>query len=169
MLNEYLLPCHCGETHRVSPRQSGETLACTCGARLDVPTLRELKTLEPAPMATSAAAKPAWGPRQRLLFVGLLVAAVSLIAGGYFRFVEMPKLPEIATRQSDLEKVKPAEAWQFWVLVRHGMPPGAPPDLAQALEGIEVAQRKIRIALGVGIAGLLVAASGFLVAPTKAG
>src|ERR1700682_380298 len=92
MTKEYLLPCSCGETHRVNPRQSGETLVCGCGARLNVPTRRELQTLEPAP-PTAAPLQPTWGRRQGLIFLGLLITTVSLAVCGYLYFVEMPATP----------------------------------------------------------------------------
>jgi hypothetical protein len=42
---EYLLSCQCGLQHRVSRSQAGQELACGCGLRLQVPTLRGLSQL----------------------------------------------------------------------------------------------------------------------------
>jgi hypothetical protein len=166
MMTEYLLPCRCGQTHRVSQRQSGEMLECSCGTRLVVPTLRELGSLEPAPVSALPAAH-AWGARQKLFFVGLLVTLGCLVACGYFRFVQMPAVPEFATTSAELDKLKPADAWQFWATVRHGMPQNAPANLAYILDRIDQVQRKIVIALGGAAAGLVVAGCGLLVGTKK--
>jgi hypothetical protein len=78
MAQQYLLPCPaCGAKTPVDTRQAGETITCSCGNKLSVPTLRGLRELErsedAAPSAPVRAKK--WSPVQGLLFsFGLLVA-----------------------------------------------------------------------------------------------
>jgi hypothetical protein len=42
---EYLLTCQCGAQHVVSNAQAGESISCSCGEQLEIPTLRGLKQL----------------------------------------------------------------------------------------------------------------------------
>lgn len=42
---EYLLTCQCGKQHVVSKAQAGESISCSCGKQLEVPTLRGLNQL----------------------------------------------------------------------------------------------------------------------------
>jgi hypothetical protein len=79
MANIYLLPCSCGKNISVQPRMSGENVACDCGQRVEVPPLRELTRLPPAP--NQIAVRPAsWDFRKGVVLFGLLLA---LVAGGF--------------------------------------------------------------------------------------
>jgi len=79
MAQQYLLPCPaCGAKTRVDTRQAGETVACQCGNKLNVPTLRGLRELERSDDAgPSAPAATKWSPLQGILFsLGLLAALI---------------------------------------------------------------------------------------------
>ena len=102
MASDYLLPCTCGRTHRVSSRQAGDTVACACGASLEVPTMRELSRLEPAATGTPVRQK-VWGLRQGLMFLGSVIAGGGLAAGSYFSLVAMPAPEESAASQADVD------------------------------------------------------------------
>ncbi len=161
MTNEYLLPCDCGHSNRVGARQAGETIECACGARLDVPTMREMRRLEPV-VEGAARHKTAWGPRQGLAFLGLLVAALGLAAGGYFYFIVTPRPTDFAATQAQLDSIGPADAWQYWKIVRKGIPLNLTGEAAESLEQARKARWGIRVSLGLTAAGLALAASGLL-------
>jgi hypothetical protein len=80
MAELYLLPCECGQKVRVGRAQAGQSVACTCGKSLSVPTLRGLGVLEAAPAEVKPeAAGRTWSPWQGAAFSGgLAVAAVAL-------------------------------------------------------------------------------------------
>ena len=46
---KYLLPCKCGKSVEVEPGQAGQTVACTCGENLLVPSMLQIKVLPVAP------------------------------------------------------------------------------------------------------------------------
>ncbi len=146
-------------------RQAGETIECACGAKLEVPTMRGLRRLEPA-LETPHPPRSVWGPRQGLLFLGLLLTAVSLAAGGYAFFATMPS-PDLTTSQEALDTVGPVEAWRYWMAVRDGIPSNPTGEVAAVLQRTRNARIEIQIALGCAVAGLALAASGLLVKPKR--
>jgi hypothetical protein len=166
MINEYLLPCSCGRANPVGIRQAGETIQCACGTTLDVPTMRELRRLEPSQGKTNQP-QTVWGPRQGLVFLGLLLAVMSLAACGYVYFVRMPTAPDLTTPQAQLDAIKPVDAWRYWGAVRGGIPAQPMADVAELLYRTQKARTEIRIALGFAVAGLALAASGLLVKPKR--
>ena len=118
--NRYLLPCDCGQTVVVDPSQAGDRVECPgCGNRLDVPTLRRLRDLEPA--QSDASAETTWGLNQALFTVGLLVTC--LLAGGsaYFAIVEPEPPPPFNPTARDtlvsqnLQKLDPIDVWGMWI------------------------------------------------------
>ena len=46
---KYLLPCICGQSVEVVPGQAGQTVICTCGENLIVPSMLQVKALPVAP------------------------------------------------------------------------------------------------------------------------
>jgi hypothetical protein len=46
---KYLLPCKCGQSVEIEPSQAGQTVACSCGENLTVPTMMQVKALSLAP------------------------------------------------------------------------------------------------------------------------
>ncbi len=79
MKTKYLLSCSCGRKHPVEATQAGQTLRCTCGEELTVPTMQRLRRLEridePDPREVAASA---WSLRQKLVLVGAVIAALGL-------------------------------------------------------------------------------------------
>lgn len=70
----------------MSVAQAGLTVGCECGQQMEVPTRGALAGLERRGEATVAAGRPArpvWGPRQGLMYVGCVAAVVFLAAGTY--------------------------------------------------------------------------------------
>ena len=165
MPNAYLLPCACGRTTQVGPRQAGETVDCACGARLDVPTIRGLRELEP--VAETAAGKPAWNRGKGLVFIGLLLTVASLSACGYFQLVVKPRDLEFTPTQQQLDSIGPVDAWHYWTIVRRGMPATLTGEASETIEQMRRARIGTRVSLGLALAGLAVAASGRLVRPKE--
>ena len=122
----YLLPCRCGKQYVVKPRQSGEALSCPCGTILQIPTLLEMKTLEPAPNETSTSSKTAWGWRQRLTFLGVVLVLVA-IALGVAVWLGMKPVPPIDAidpekLQQSAQQLPPLKTWMIWdAMKRQGL------------------------------------------------
>jgi hypothetical protein len=166
MASDYLLPCACGRTHRISSRQAGGTVACACGASLEVPTMRELDRLEPAATTTPVRQK-AWGLRQGLMFLGSVIVGGGVAAGCYFSLFVMPAPQEGEVPQAMLDALQPAEAWAVWGDYRRGMPRGTPPDLARLVYQRNRAQSGVHLAWMAIALGGMIAASAFLVPRAK--
>jgi hypothetical protein len=167
MARDYLLPCECGLSHRVSSRQAGSTLKCSCGADLEVPTMRELGRLEPAAAGTAVRHKT-WGLRQGLMFLGLVIAGVGFLAGSYFSLIVMPAPNEADVPQTWVDALPPDQAWMIWADFRHGMPRGKPdPILSRLVNQRNRAQRGVHISWMMIAVGGMLAASSFLVPRTK--
>jgi hypothetical protein len=162
MTSEYLLPCSCGRTNRVSVRQAGETVECAgCASKLDVPPMRELRRLEPV-AAEAARPKAAWGTRQGLFFVGLLTLVLSLVVCGVFYFFVMPGPTKFMPTQAQLDNTRPGDAWRYWAAVRQGIPMNPTNEVVVVLQRTRLARLGIRVTLGLAVFGLALSASGLL-------
>ncbi len=123
MSSKYLLPCLCGLQIAIEPRQAGETVVCQCGAKIQVPSMLEIRALEPAPVeSTSPRPAEAWGWRQLLKMLGvilLLVAIISwvLLERPVSRFKVMP--PEILQRSA--QELTPSQTWDQWQWAKRGL------------------------------------------------
>lgn len=119
MAAQYLLPCKCGSSLPVSQSQAGGHLRCSCGAELEVPTLRGLRDLEQVEVAQEQGAAE-WGLRQGILTVGILVSL--LLGGGAAWFAANEPAPpesfDIASRanvlDTGIENLTPDQAWTMW-------------------------------------------------------
>ncbi|MEN1681785.1 MAG: hypothetical protein AAGJ46_19560 [Planctomycetota bacterium] len=114
----YLLPCQCGQSIRVEPRQAGEKVTCSgCSDVLEVPSLRQIRELPPAP-DESAPRRSSWSARQGVLTAGMLVTAALIGVGAYFYSV-MPLPPEEVNRDlqiaQGLEVITPLDGFQLWM------------------------------------------------------
>ena len=77
---QYLLPCPCGQQIVIEPRQAGEMVRCVCGASVQVPTLLEITSLEPAPSASVVEpVQSTWGLKQQLRLLGIMLLLVSCV------------------------------------------------------------------------------------------
>ena len=113
---QYLLPCPCGRHISVEPRQAGEPILCECGASLVVPTLLDMRMLEPALEPTGpSSVKDVWGPSQQVRLVGLVVLALSLI-GGALLYKFWPASPTIDATfiQETASRFTPVQTWDVW-------------------------------------------------------
>lgn len=121
MGTKYLLTCDCGQERIVETKQAGETVRCTCGLSLDVPTLRQLRQLpraEPSDDSSRRPVKP-WSQGQGWTFAAGLV--VTAVAAGTIAILLPRRLkldtsppPLISITQEQLDAVTPAESWTAW-------------------------------------------------------
>jgi hypothetical protein len=90
MSAQYLLPCSCGEKLRIVAAQAGEQVVCTCGKSVPVPTLRELRKLEPAPPEAGSQVATGWNAWNGLIFSGgaflCLAAIIGMLYAGVMIF-----------------------------------------------------------------------------------
>jgi hypothetical protein len=127
MATDYLLPCTCGRTHRISSRQAGEKLACPCGISLDVPTMRGMNDLELAAPA-AATRQRSWSLAQGFMFLGLVMVGAGMTAGLWYSLVAMPTPQEAEISQAEIDKMPMAELRAYWSLFQQGINALAPPD-----------------------------------------
>jgi hypothetical protein len=84
MANKYLLPCECGQSIPIEPSQAGQLVACSCGNRVEVPSMRDIRRLEQQPTApVERRQKRSWTATAGILFVsGAVLVMTGLGAGG---------------------------------------------------------------------------------------
>lgn len=119
MPTRFKLPCgQCGHVHPVSPTQAGETLPCDCGHSILVPTLREMRALEPLEPPRSDRTSADWDLQRGLLFVGgvvlLAIAALTTWKLWPQRHALVTTQPEMKQLEVDIPNLKPIEAWEVW-------------------------------------------------------
>lgn len=170
MKTSYLLPCPCGKEVPVAANQSGLPVRCACGTELTVPALRGLAGLRQVetddPVATIDTAG-SWGPRQGMVFLGLVILVASLLAS-LILWYGRPQ-PPIPTgfdewNQKDVEERTPEELLDLWEVLREGP---ADAEWAQHTATYLFAERQfhnwLTLVLGVAGFGLLVVVGGLLI------
>jgi hypothetical protein len=167
MASDYLLPCTCGRTHRVSSSQAGSAIACPCGAKLEVPTMRELKKLEPA-AAGAPSRQRTWGLPQGLLFLGMVLVGLGVLAGSYFSLIVMPAPGESDVAPEQLAKMPPDLAIAYWNSLQQGMPTYVPADIAELMREKYVAERGVQGSLMAIALGGAISAAGIVARRFKA-
>jgi hypothetical protein len=123
---QYLLPCECGRKLTITKADAGERLPCECGRTVDVPTLREIQSLETVAAAAPGPVRRAWGKRQGLLFLGASLVVGAIVAGASLFILKPPTEAEIFKEVKDathvdVDKLTPAGAWLQWNVVREGL------------------------------------------------
>jgi len=175
MTKKYQLPCTCGEILIVDAQQAGETVACPCGIKAEVPSLRELAHLEPAPAAAAPAASgPSWSVQQGWLFVAglvLIAASVTVAVPAVYDLavrlrLEKPEFENFILR--DIDTYSLVETWQLWQYIESdGIEDRWTPRF---IEQRALARRKWWIVGGCSLgaaAGLALAASAFVIRPSS--
>ncbi len=115
MSTRYLLPCSCGLSTPVETAQAGENIHCACGATLDIPTLRGLRNLQPAPLDERSQG-PSWNPGKGILFLGVLVILAGLGILAYLK-LSVPRV-DINRVRREAFTMSPAESWQKWLFLQ---------------------------------------------------
>ncbi|HTM55177.1 MAG TPA: hypothetical protein VL175_14170 [Pirellulales bacterium] len=161
LMSHYLLPCACGQQISVSAAQAGESLRCSCGAMVEVPTMRGLRELER--VETSQAVRgDRWGDRQRLA-LALLVAAFVLWGGAGYLFAKIPAaLPPFDPNPPDplTQNSTPEQTFDVYHELQRGLQATPPRVDEHAHE---------RATLHVGIVITLVLGVGFAIAAAVVG
>lgn len=161
-MTDYLLPCSCGERLRVSTRQAGEAVRCTCGTQLEVPTLRHLNQLEPVDAPTAGG--PAWGDRQRVAFVVSVITLAALCVVGYLA-LNLPRDP-VPRNVDDVTEASTLRAsFVAYQDLQKGLAPPAqmlPEEIRQIIHRREMMLWGIKIALALAGCSIAVAVVGML-------
>lgn len=162
----YELTCTCGAKHAVTVSQAGQSLICSCGNSLAIPTLRGLKELPVAQPAATQSVRAIDQPTvaRPSIWIGVLVTIFFLampvaIFYGYSRWTLDTSLTEESERSAAFEAFDqgdPAilsEAWEQFSSTALG-PPNKPSFfyVQQKRQELEMG---LAISLGVAlVAGL---------------
>ena len=165
MSNNYLLPCDCGNSVPIGVSQAGQQVTCTCGRKLDVPSLRAIRQLPPAvdkagDKKLSQAAT--WNPIKGTLFaVGtlLIIGGMSVGAYSFYVYSELaPLRPSTAAYDESIEAIDAmtaAELFEAWNAIKvHGLEEGGVSPFVIART---IAQEKLRwvyvslLVMGIGL------------------
>ena len=174
MSTKYLLPCpSCQHTSEVDAGQAGDRITCSCGAQVDVPTLRGLRALQPATAPDKAAAKPAsnWGLRQGLMLFGSVVLLVGLLPAAYLyiRKVDAPQLDialTIEQNSKQLDAMPLSDSWNYYEgLSKLGLLEHPRLEVMAYEHYMESFKTRMTAALSVACLGLLVLLAGWLLKP----
>lgn len=162
MSERFLLPCECGKSVEVERRQAGTSVSCSCGKSLEVPTIRGFARLVPVADQETSTPPPIWGPRQGLIFLGLVIAIPAMVFAGYLYF-NLPKLAEhYQYLEQEIEHLPPQHTWAIWRMYENGMPKGPTPTSLAVRFGFARLTRNINIAVGIAVLGVLITAAGLL-------
>ncbi|MBI3838225.1 MAG: hypothetical protein HY288_09875 [Planctomycetia bacterium] len=155
-MSNFRLSCTCGQSVSVSASQAGQTVRCSCGAQLEVPTLRGLREL-PLSDAPADAKRPSnWENRQRAIFSLVLISLCALALGGYL-WTKLPTIRPQATPEQIKDFFaagKPAEVYDAFQELQKGL---GNPALEVAEDQRNFMAAGIEIALGIGVCGLIAA------------
>ena len=89
MATQFLLLCACGEKHAVAKTQAGQELACKCGAKLEVPTIRKMEKLQPLDRPDDPTP---WSRGQGSLFVAGIFVLIAGTAATLWLIRQTPSL-----------------------------------------------------------------------------
>ena len=167
MSSKYLLPCSCGRKIAIQVVQSGQTVECECGRRLDVPTMLQIRSLEPVEEEASPRAHRSWGARQGLVLLGglIVVAAGCVAAQLYFT---RPR-PLVAPSQEQVHKAYTGslslrQTFEEWEMLRTGPDRFRAERIDQGYGSVCANYRRwMTVAVVIGLLGVACAASGLLV------
>jgi hypothetical protein len=155
-MSNFRLSCGCGQSVRVSASQAGQTVRCSCGAPLEVPTLRGLRELPRADATAVAKRRATWENRQRVIFSLTLISLAALLLGGYL-WMNVPPIRRQATPEQikDIFAAgKPDQIYDAFQELQRGL---GNPALAAGEEQRDFMAVGIEVALGIGICGLIAA------------
>ncbi len=81
MSQQYLLPCPCGQTIPVEISQAGQLVTCvSCNEQIEVPTMREIRQLEPVESPADERSPTEWTTLRNLFFAGgFAITTIALI------------------------------------------------------------------------------------------
>jgi len=161
----YLLPCPCGRKNPVDIAQSGQSIQCECGRRLDVPTMLKIRSLERVVEQEEPRRPQAWGVRQGLVLLGVLVMALAG-SGASALYLTMPTPPEppgLEYVQTQVDKLSLVETFVEWAQLRGGLATGPQIIKQEYTKKRDAHVRWIVVAAVIGALGAACAASSLLV------
>jgi hypothetical protein len=116
----YLVPCPaCGTKSSISSAQAGQTVRCTCGRTIEVPTLRDLRNLEP--VGEPQRQQSTWNRRKGLVFLGCVMIAVAAGVAGWFA-MKLPRSLDPAEARAEVDALDPAESVLLYEALQPPMP-----------------------------------------------
>ena len=146
----YILPCPCGRNLIVQPRQAGETLQCQCGRDSSVPTMGEIRRLQPAEGPAAVATESKWGSSQRFLVFGIsliLLAGIVAAVLGSLQYADHLRFLAEVQRQHDAALHLPP--WTAIQIYRYRIAPGIETPLDERFQG-----SREKMEVGMVIAGM---------------
>jgi hypothetical protein len=159
MTARYLLPCRCGQQIVVEPRQAGETVACTCGATLSIPTLLDIKNLDPAPQADPAkTSRTMWSAKHQLRLLGMALLAAAMIGGVWLHMTRPTSRFDAVDPERIRENYKtfsPVVTWEAWTYMQKGLDRRIDVQYATAMSMYRAWQAVVGVLAIVGVAMLI--------------
>lgn len=165
---KYQLPCSCGKSIPIEVSQAGQMVHCSCGAQLEIPTMRLIRQLQPVE-AEAPEVRPVratrWSVASRVLFVwGLAISALGLSLAAYYQWgrssLHTQEEAWDRTLDSDVDRLSNMdldEAWRNWELVRDsGIGPYSPPRYIVSRIVASVWKKYVLTGLGIALAGFVV-------------
>jgi len=169
---KFYLPCECGESVVIEPRQAGQTASCECGASLAIPKFRDISKLKPVEETQQQAAR--WSPLQGAMFAGgIVIFILAASAAGYFFWEASrynptrPTLSELADLRPDDEQIataSPTDLRRMWEFVeRDGLDRPGRPVWARHRDAMRIHRVSGSVAAAFAVAGAgMIVASLFL-------
>ena len=177
---KYQLPCSCGKSIPIEVSQAGQVVSCSCGAQLDVPTLRLLRQLKPVAATAAVQARPVrnWSAASRILFaLGLAVAAFGLWRAAYYQWGRSSLDTEavawdytLDANISQLSNMNLDDAWKNWEQVREsGIGPFRPPPFVMSRMISAHLKKTVVTGLWIALGGFVAAGAALLLPRETAG
>ncbi len=167
-MSAYLLSCECGNSLPVEVGQAGGQVSCRCGAKLDVPPLRQLRHLPQAKVAEAGTSK-SWGTRQGIVAASLIVVAGLLGWSAWSWWLDpvIPKFDPVFREHQVEEQIKtPVGAWEAWIayyrpMAERGFPvfqPSNADEITRRIAGRRFLRRMLLSVAGIFVVVALAAA-----------
>jgi hypothetical protein len=116
---KYLLTCACGENVVLEDAQAGGRTTCGCGKTIEIPTLRKLRHLPPAP-GDAVDRSQAWSARQGVFSAAIICGIFAAAIGSYFWWtvpqpLEFDPVHRAQYVDQQIAAMTPLDAWQVWI------------------------------------------------------
>jgi len=157
---KYLLPCHCGLHIVIEPRQAGETVVCSCGVSLQVPTMLGMSALEPViEESTAPPAEADWGWPHATLLIGLVMVAAAFVLVVLVYWNRPISRFDVITPEQIRETARqlpPVRTWDAWEMMKQGLDQRTDQPYADAMTRFRI-WRVATAVLALAGVGLVVA------------